>query len=83
MRENKENDNILIKRRIRDLLKKRRIRVNDKGIKKIDNHIKKYINQLVEAISYQLQLEGRKNLREKDLENAMSRLKKSRESFEI
>jgi histone H3/H4 len=83
MEKNNKNDNILIKRKVQLLLKEKGIKANNNTIMEFDKYIKKTIKELLEIITYQLQLEGKKVIKENNVKKAIQKLKKETEYFEI
>ena len=81
MNKNNKYVNILIKRNIRLLLKEKGIKANNETIQRIDKYIKDTFQELLEKILYQLQIEGRKVVKNKDINQATKRLKE--EGYEI
>ena len=78
-----KNTNILIKRKLQLLLKEKGIKANNNTITEFNKYIKKIIEKLIETTIYQLQLEGRKVIKEKDIKKAIQKQKKETESYEI
>lgn len=83
MVKNTNKDNILIKRKIQSLLKQRNIKANNKIIQKIDNYTKDFLFKFLDSISYNLKIQGRKIIKEHDLNDSLENLKKQEISFEI
>ena len=82
MKKNKKYINILIKKKIQELLKENEIKASKEIINEIDKYTKKIIQEFLDNIIYQLQLEGRKVIKKKDINKGIQTLKKE-EDFEV
>lgn len=71
-------DNILINRKLVQLLKQRKIKTNKNALKLVNNYTKDVVCRLLDVVKHELLIEGRKVMKTKDVRYAMQQLEKSK-----
>ena len=75
--------NILKNKRIRMALKEKGLKINKDSLKKIDDTFSRLLANVIEILSYNMKITGRKTIKIADVGNAFNQLKKEERYFEI
>lgn len=75
--------NILVRKKIKELFGEKSVKLNSEALNKINDYVLEIINQIAEMSSYQLDIEGKKVLKVKELKKVIKKIEKEEESFEV
>jgi histone H3/H4 len=84
MKENKENSNLLIKKKLILSLKKHKIQGSNKeALDLISSYLESELDKILKLTKEELTISGRKTLKKEDVNKAINSLKKESSSWEI
>jgi histone H3/H4 len=78
-----KTNNILIKSKIKEKFLKEKLKINSKGLKILNEKINNFLTDILDKLKYNLELEGRKVVKVKDIEKIFEKENTKESIFEI
>jgi histone H3/H4 len=83
MTKNTKIENILIKNKVRGLTAMQHIKINDGAVSELGSEVKNNVNKIIETAKYIIELKGKKIIKKEDIKEAIQKMQKAKENYEI
>lgn len=78
-----KNNNILKYRAVRQLIKQKKMKINQESLDELNKSIFSLVSDIVENLDYNLKISGKKSIKTNDIIKAFDQLKKDEKYREI